>query len=79
MHSLHEDSTTEASDMLLYIKEWPNHSATIMTDNGQVIWTFSSTEEAHQACKDWHNLVAGEPVIVMSSEPPESDSIPSAA
>ena len=54
--------------MLLYIKEWPNHTATIMSANGQVIWTFSSTEEAHQACNEWHNLVAGEPVIVMSDE-----------
>ena len=50
--------------MRIYIKEWPNRTATIMSDNGQVIWTFSSTEEARQACCEWHNLVDGEPVIV---------------
>ena len=67
--------------MKVYIKEWPNQTATIMTDNGQVIWTFSSMEEAHQACKEWHNLVADEPVIVMSDEHPDTgpDPIPSAA
>ena len=54
-----------------------------MTGNGQVIWTFSSLEEAHQACNEWHNLVAEEPVIIMSDDLPESDpdpdTVPSAA
>jgi len=62
--------------MKVYIKEWPNRTATIMTGNGQVIWTFSSMEEAHQACSEWHNLVAGEPVIVMSDEFPDTDPDP---
>ena len=65
--------------MKVYIKEWPNHTATIMTGNGQVIWTFSSMEEAHQACSEWHNLVAGEPVIVMAEETAEPGSLSSAA
>ncbi len=62
--------------MKVLIREWPNQTATIMTDNGQVIWTFSSLEEAHQACNEWHNLVADEPVIVMSDDLPETDSDP---
>jgi len=33
----------EANDRLIYIKEWPNRSATVMTGNGQVVMTFSST------------------------------------
>ena len=40
--------------MNVYIKEWPNKTATILTANGQVIWTFSSVAEARQVCADWH-------------------------
>jgi len=47
--------------MNVYIKEWPNKTATILTANGQVIWTFSSVAEARQVCSDWHSIVyAGE-------------------
>jgi len=50
--------------MRVYIREWPNGTATIMSDNGQVIWTFSNTAGARRACSDWHNLVDSEPVIL---------------
>jgi len=43
--------------MNVYIKEWPNKTATILTSNGQVIWTFSSVAEARQVCADWHGIV----------------------
>ena len=43
--------------MNVYIKEWPNKTATILTANGQVIWTFSSVTEARQVCDDWHGIV----------------------
>jgi len=47
--------------MNVYIKEWSNKTATILTANGQVIWTFSSVAEARQVCADWHGIVyAGE-------------------
>ncbi|MGB5715527.1 MAG: hypothetical protein WBN81_00340 [Gammaproteobacteria bacterium] len=47
--------------MNVYIKEWPNKTATILTANGQVIWTFSTVAEARQVCLDWHSIVyAGE-------------------
>jgi len=65
--------------MSVYIKEWPNRTATIMTDTGQVVWTFSSAAEARQACSEWHNLVAGEPVVVHEAEDPEPGTISSAA
>lgn len=65
--------------MRVYIKEWPNRTATIMTDTGQVIWTFSSTDEARRACMEWHNLVGGEPVFVHDGENPEHGAVPSAA
>ena len=65
--------------MRVFIKEWPNRTATIMTDTGQVIWTFSSAGEARRACMEWHNLAGGEAVIVHDGEIPESGVIPSAA
>ena len=42
--------------MKVFIKEWPNKTATILTANGEVIWTFSSMAEARQACREWHSL-----------------------
>ena len=43
--------------MNVYIQEWPNKTASLLTANGQVIWTFSSTAEAQQACRDWHSVI----------------------
>jgi hypothetical protein len=43
--------------MKVYIREWPNKTATILTANGQVIWTFSSVAEARQVCMEWHSIV----------------------
>jgi hypothetical protein len=43
--------------MRVFIKEWPNKTATILTANGQVVWTFSSAAEARQACHDWRSIV----------------------
>ena len=42
--------------MKVYIKEWPNKTATLMTENGQVIWTFSSVAEARDVCRAWFRL-----------------------
>ena len=55
--------------MHVYIKEWPNRTATIMSVTGQVIWTFSSTTEARHACSAWHNLVGNEPVLLCDDSP----------
>jgi len=44
--------------MKLFIKEWPNKTATIMTENGQVVWTFSSREIARHACREWFTALA---------------------
>lgn len=46
--------------MRIVIKEWPNRSATIMTEIGQVVWTFSSAELARAACREWFRTVSGE-------------------
>ena len=44
--------------MRIYIKEWPNQTASIITAEGQVIWTFSSSETARQACREWSSLMS---------------------
>jgi hypothetical protein len=46
----------------LIIKEWVNRTATIMTENGQVVWTFSSLQDARNACREWHALSDSESV-----------------
>jgi hypothetical protein len=44
--------------MKLFIKEWPNKTATIMTESGQVVWTFSNREIARDACRAWFTTLA---------------------
>ncbi len=38
------------------IKEWPNKMATLMTEDGVVLWTFSDVEEARKVWQDWCSL-----------------------
>ncbi len=38
--------------MTFYIKEWPDNTATLLTDSGRVVWTFISVEEAADGCYD---------------------------
>lgn len=47
--------------MIFFIKEWPNRTATLMADNGAVLWTFGSVEEARKVCDEWYR-VQGEKV-----------------
>ena len=42
--------------MVFYIKEWADGHATLMADNGTVLWTFATVEDAERACYDWYNL-----------------------
>jgi len=37
--------------MEIYIKQWRDGSATIMTGNGQVLWTLGSVAKAEQVCR----------------------------
>jgi len=39
--------------MIFYIKEWPNKMATLMTEDGVVLCTFRSAEEARRVWQDW--------------------------
>lgn len=41
--------------MFIYIKEWPDYSATIMLNNDVVLWTFNNVEEAARACHEWYD------------------------
>lgn len=49
--------------MKVLIREWANKTATVMTINGQVVWTFSSVAEARRACREWHCISATEPIL----------------
>ena len=42
--------------MKFIIKEWPDQSATLMTENGYTLATFDSPAEARQACEEWRLL-----------------------
>lgn len=42
--------------MQFYIKEWRNGTATLMTGNGQVLWTFPSVASAQDACRRWYHI-----------------------
>lgn len=42
--------------MTFYIKAWPDNTATLMTEIGQILWTFPSVEEAAQACQEWYDI-----------------------
>ncbi|MBL8496546.1 hypothetical protein [Nitrosomonas sp. JL21] len=42
--------------MYCLIKEWPNKMATLMTEDGVVLWTFSNKEEARQVWQEWCSL-----------------------
>lgn len=42
--------------MNFFIKEWPNKSATLMTENGTVLWTFANVDEARRVCEEWYKV-----------------------
>jgi len=42
--------------MYCLIKEWPNKMATLMTEDGVVLWTFSDVEEARRVWHAWCSL-----------------------
>jgi hypothetical protein len=67
---MHQTSTPGGNIVKVIIKEWPNRTATIMTGNGQVVWTFSSVAEARTACREWQDLnaEAAELIIVNASD-----------
>ena len=44
------------SNMHVYIKEWADETATLMTDNGRVICVFPSIDEAQSLCRDEYSL-----------------------
>lgn len=42
--------------MQYLIKEWPNKMATLMTEDGVVLWTFNNVKEAEKVWCDWRSL-----------------------
>ena len=43
--------------MNFYIKEWPDDTATLMTERGHVIWIFHSVEEAEAAAENGDDII----------------------
>lgn len=43
--------------MSLYIKEWSDNTATLITESGRVIWTFVSVEKAEEAAEDFDEIM----------------------
>jgi hypothetical protein len=39
--------------MRFFIKEWPDDTVTLMTEDGRVVWTFDSVEAAIAGCREW--------------------------
>lgn len=39
-----------------YVKEWPDDSATLMTENGQVVGRFPTVDDAIITCKALHEV-----------------------
>jgi len=37
----------------IVIKQWRNNTASLILDSGEILWTFSSLDEAEQACQHW--------------------------
>ena len=54
--------------MYFYIKEWPNKTATLMSDNGTVLWTFHNVEEAQQVCREWYRIQDGDVSYYLDTE-----------
>lgn len=44
--------------MDFYIREWADGHATLMTEQGHVLWTFPGVDEAQSACREWYNINA---------------------
>ena len=50
--------------MRVLVKEWPNKTATLLTENGQVIWTFDSVALAKSACREWFSTLSEQTGII---------------
>lgn len=55
--------------MNFYIKEWPDNTATLMTERGQVIWIFSSIEEAEEAANNGDAIIENHGLEPEQAEP----------
>lgn len=47
--------------MRFFIKEWPNKSATLLAENGAVLWTFANAAEAEKVCQNWSRVQKDNP------------------
>ena len=42
--------------MKFFIKEWPDETASLMSENGSVIAYFPSIDDAIDVCHEWYQL-----------------------
>lgn len=42
--------------MHIYIKEWPDKTATIMVKDECALWTFKTAEEAVSFCRNYYDI-----------------------
>ena len=61
--------------MRFFIKEWPNKTATLLSENGTVLWTFSNADEAEKVAKDWCR-VQGENQVYRLDPLGSADAVP---
>lgn len=54
--------------MYFYIKEWPNKTATLMLENGTILWTFHNVEEAQKVCIEWYRIQDGDVSYYLEEE-----------
>lgn len=54
--------------MYFYLKEWPNKTATLMSDNGTILWTFHNVEEAQKVCSEWYRVQEGDVSYYLDEE-----------
>lgn len=55
--------------MNFYIKEWPDNTATLITESGHVVWFFPSVEEAEEAAENSDEIVDAGIYVTPRKEP----------
>lgn len=55
--------------MRFFIKEWSDDTVTLMTDQGQVIWTFDSVPSAIRGAREWAGYAENESPFPRDEQP----------
>lgn len=55
---------------MYYIQQWPDHSATLISCEGQRLFTFKTVESALLACRERYDLKAIQVIYESNSQRP---------